>query len=89
MPIPDPQRAIVTPEKVRDYLLNHQHPDGGAKALWFHALGYTRDAWQQLAADLLEIAQDCDKFDTEATTFGIKYKATGWLVVPITGPVPY
>ena len=30
--------------KVRDYLLNLAHPDGGSKAIWFHSLGYDRDA---------------------------------------------
>jgi hypothetical protein len=77
MPIPDADRAIVATEKVRDYLLNLEHPDGGSKAVWFHSVGYARDQWQRLADDLLAIARDCDDFDTETTRFGIKYKATG------------
>jgi hypothetical protein len=77
MPIPDAQRAIVAVEKVRDYLLNFEHPDGGSKAAWFHSLGYTRDKWQLLAADLLAIAWDCDGFDTEMTPFGLKFRASG------------
>ncbi len=77
MPIPDADRAIIAAEKVRDYLLNLEHPDGGSKAVWFHSLGYTRNEWQLLADDLMAIACDCDEFDTETTQFGIKYKATG------------
>ena len=77
MPIPDADQAIVGAEKVRDYLLNLEHPDGGSKAVWFHSLGYTRDEWRLLADDLLAIACDCDEFDTETTRFGIKYKAAG------------
>lgn len=77
MPIPNADRAIVATEKVRDYLLNLDHADGGSKAVWFHSLGYARDQWRQLADDLLIIARDCVEFDTEVTRFGIKYKAAG------------
>jgi len=82
MPIPDAERAIITAEKIRDYLLNLKHPDGGSKAIWFHTLGYARDEWQRLADDLITIARDCDEFDTETTRFGVKYKATGWVGRP-------
>lgn len=82
MPIPDADRAVAAAEKVRDYLLNLDHPDGGSKGVWFHCLGYTWDAWQLLADDLLAIARDCEKFDTEPTPFGIKYKASGRICRP-------
>ena len=77
MPIPDAERAVVDDAKVRDYLLNLGHADGGSKAIWFHSLGYTRDDWHYLAVDLLAIAMNCDGFDTETTRFGVKYKASG------------
>jgi len=77
MPIPEAHRAVVEDAKVRDYLLNLSHPDGGSKAIWFHSLGYHRDKWQDLANDLLAIAQNCTTFDTEITRFGVKYKAWG------------
>lgn len=77
MPIPDAQRAFVADEKVRDYLLNLEHPDGGSKAVWFYSLDYKRIEWELLAADLLAIARDCDEFLIETTGFGVKYKAGG------------
>lgn len=77
MPIPDADRAVVDDVKVRDYLLNLSHPDGGSKAVWFHSLGYYRDDWNYLAADLLAVAQTCPDFDTENTEFGVKYKPRG------------
>jgi len=77
MPIPHAEQAVVAAEKVRDYLLNLEHADGGSKAVWFHSLGYTRDEWQLLADDLLAIARRCAEFATETTPFGIKYKAAG------------
>jgi hypothetical protein len=86
MPIPDSERAIVTPEKVRDYLLNLDHPDGGSKALWFHSLGYERGDWRTLADDLLRIARECLDFDTEISPYGIKYIARGNLGRPDRKP---
>ena len=77
MPIPDADKAVVDSEKVRNYLLNREHPDGGSKAVWFHSLGYSRDDWQHLAEDLLAVARDCDVFETETSEFGVKYKASG------------
>lgn len=82
MPIPNATQAIVSAEKVRGYLLNLEHPDGGSKAVWFHSLGYTQDEWQKLADDLLTIACECNEFDTESTRFGIKYKAAGLVGKP-------
>ena len=77
MRIPDASRAVVEDTKVRDYLLNLGHPDGGSKAVWFHSLGYNRDECHYLSADLLAIARDCTDFDTETSRFGVKYKAVG------------
>ena len=82
MPIPDADRAIACRAKVHDYLLNHEHPDGGSKAVWFHSLGYEQHNWQVLADDLLVIARTCGQFDTERSVYGIKYKASGILSRP-------
>ena len=62
MPFPDAEHAIVTEEKVRDYLLNPNHPVGGPKATWFASLGYTTDNWQELVSDLLRLARTVDEF---------------------------
>ena len=77
MGIPDSQNAIAGESKVRDYLLNPDHPDGGSKAVWFQNRGYSRDQWQLLADDLLLIARNCSFFETELSPYGIKYIAVG------------
>lgn len=82
MPIPDARSAVVASEKVRDYLLNRDHPDGGSKAAWFLSLGYNRSEFQLLANDLLAVAGDCDSFVAETTKFGVKYRASGELARP-------
>jgi hypothetical protein len=77
MPIPNANEAIAATEKVRDYLLNPEHPDGGSKAAWFQSLGYARGRWEELARDLLALAASCDQFATVRTPFGVKYVVKG------------
>jgi hypothetical protein len=77
MPIPNATEAIAATEKVRDYLLNLEHPDGGSKAIWFQSLGYTRDRWHELESDLLTLAAACKEFATVQTPFGVKYVVKG------------
>jgi len=77
MPIPNATEATAATEKVRDYLLNPEHPDGGSKAGWFQSLGYTRDRWHELAMDLLALAATCEQFATVRTPFGVKYVVKG------------
>jgi hypothetical protein len=44
MSLPNADRAIVDPAKVRDYLLSH--PVGRFKAAFFLSLGYSQDRWE-------------------------------------------
>jgi hypothetical protein len=46
-------RAIVEERRIRDYLLNRQHADGGPKARFFIARGFTVDAGAVLQASLI------------------------------------
>ncbi len=41
MPFPDAEYAIISKEKVCEYLLDLTHPVGGPKAVWFLSLGYS------------------------------------------------
>lgn len=77
MPFPDANRAIVSEDKIRDYLLNRDHPVGKSKAEWFASLGYTIDSWQDLRDDLLQIARTCENFSAASSSFGVKYITVG------------
>ena len=79
MPIPKSTEAIVEIEKVRDYLLNPDHPEGKSKAVWFESLGYTRSRWRRLANDILWIARAAPEYSIESTAFGVKYIVSGVL----------
>lgn len=77
MTFPDADRAVVTEEKVRDYLLNPNHPVGGPKAAWFASIGYSIGNWQDLVDDLLLLARSVDDFVAKPSPYGVKYQATG------------
>ena len=77
MPFPDAEHAIITQEKLCDYLLNPAHPVGGPKAAWFASIGYTQQNWEQLRGDLLRVAESCENFIPKSSPFGVKYETEG------------
>ena len=84
MHLPGAEQTIVDPAKVRDYLLSPDHPVGHAKARFFTALGFTREAWPQLRDALLELARSGEAVPGPATPFGQKWVIRGM----IRGPRP-
>ena len=57
MKLPNAERAFVTQEKIRDYLLNAAHPENGGKAAFFMALGFRAEDWPALAASLVKLPE--------------------------------
>ena len=82
MPFPNAEHAVVTEEKICAYLLNPTHPVGGSKAAWFSTIGYTKGNWQDLAHDLLQLAQTSEDFVVKSSPFGVKYEVSGVLGRP-------
>lgn len=82
MPFPNAEHAVIADEKIRGYLLNPSHPVGGSKAVWFASIGYTMDNWQELANDLLQLAQTSEDFIAKSSSFGVKYEVSGALGCP-------
>ena len=56
MNLPHRDRAIVSREKIVDYLLNPGHPDGASKAAFFLAMGFQPEKWQVLASAFQQLA---------------------------------
>lgn len=79
MAFPDAENAIVTEDKLCEYLLNPSYPVGGSKAAWFASIGYSRQNWQVLRDDLLAIATTCDNFIAKSSPYGTKYETVGEL----------
>ena len=82
MSLPNADRAIIDPAKVRDYLLSGSHPVGRFKATLFFALGYTADRWEILRDDLLTLARTCVATPGQSSLFGLKFELDGILYGP-------
>ena len=81
MPIPNADRAIIAPEKLRDYLLAAEGR-GRGKAAFFGTLGYRRPEWQRLEADRRSQHLTLDAHVTVESEYGRKYVIRGALEGP-------
>jgi hypothetical protein len=78
----DPDAAEIPMEKLREYLLSPRHPDGRGKAAYLARLGYTRETWQRLEADLRRQHLTLDASPGKASPYGRKYEILGSLLGP-------
>lgn len=74
--------AIISPEKLRDYILSPAHPDGRSKAAYLARGGYSREGWSRLERDLRDQHLTHDARPARVTPWGRKYEILG----PLTGP---
>lgn len=81
MVLPNSSKAVIAPEKLRDYLLSPMHPIGRYKALFFRTLGYDQTSWQQLETDPRSLASRPAE-PLESTEYGTKYA----IIAPLAGP---
>jgi hypothetical protein len=96
--LPNPERAVLPLEKLRDYCLNPEHTEGGsAKARVFRAaLGLEREDAETLRIYLLQGIVNADATLARDDQYGQRYKVivrvthgsktadvtTGWIVCP-------
>lgn len=93
--LPEVGRAIVDVEKLRDYCLNPNHPEGRHKARVFRAaLGVGQEDADWLATQILQCLPEAVLVGFESTPYGERYDAdmtlskgakgvvvrTGWIV---------
>ena len=83
MRLPFANRAIVSPEKLRDYILSMEHPRGVHKARVFRAAGYDSDTWWVLSSDLKHLAASYDAVELNETGHGRKFEVRGTLHGPV------
>jgi hypothetical protein len=76
--IPNFDRAIIEPKKLSEYLLNLNHPKGGAKAKFFLANGFASDT---LAAALVAHASGAEAI-VKITPFSVLYAVERPLDMP-------
>lgn len=80
--LPGADGAVVQDAKVRDYLLSPSHPVGRFKAQFFVRLGYSRDGWKALAADLQRHAVDGTSVELAPSAYGRRFEIRGSIVGP-------
>jgi hypothetical protein len=69
---PDPPRFLAQPvalsaRKIRLYLLDATHRDGGSKARFFLAKGFSDAAWRDFAAAMMRHPADNPILDSQVT----------------------
>jgi hypothetical protein len=67
----------VSEKKVKRYLLNTDHPDGGNKAKFFINCGFQLSAWRIFAEVLCEQAENNPVKTIVDTSYGTKYVIDG------------
>jgi hypothetical protein len=82
MKLPNPDAAVVTQEKIRDYLLNAAHSDNGGKAAFFISLGFKPQDSTALANAFRDLARAADISARSESIHGQKYILDGPLQSP-------
>jgi len=63
----------IEERKIREYLLNIAHADGGGKAKYFRRLGNAADDWELFAKALKSHAINAEIGQISSTPFGLKF----------------
>jgi hypothetical protein len=82
MKLPNFERAVVSQEKVIDYLLSDTHHDGRHKAVFLKRFGFRVEEWEGLALALREHAAEHDITGVEVSRYGQRYVIEGSLRSP-------
>lgn len=72
--LPDAHSASVADTKVRDYLLNANHPNNGGKAGFFTRFGFSNARWVELRDALLEHARANPVEQVQQSPYGTRYR---------------
>jgi hypothetical protein len=80
--LPNFQRAVVTQEKVIDYLLSDTHRDGRHKAIFLKRFGFRVEEWEGLVSALREHAVEHDITRVEVSPYGQRYVIEGSIRSP-------
>ena len=80
--LPNASSLVIDPRKLREYVLNFEHPTGRYKAAFIAQMGYIAIHWQELEKDIREQHLVLPAEAGQNSPFGLKYTITG----PLTGP---
>jgi hypothetical protein len=80
--IPNADLAIIAIEKLRDYLLDPEHPAGGSKAVLLITMGYQRSDPMRLEGDLRDQHLTREFESTNADEYGTRYEIHASMLTP-------
>jgi hypothetical protein len=100
--LPEAHRAVVDPEKLRNYVLSAEHEHGRHKARVFQAaLGIDRDNWEYLREQIVSGVVEAEVSEVRSGRYGLRYSVpilieglngqtheviTGWIIEEEGGP---
>lgn len=87
MKLPNPECAVIAPEKPVQYLLNTEHKRGGHKARMLIDFGYDVALWQQLQTDIQQFHLPADVEIVRQTSYGMRYEISAPLLTPTFGKI--
>jgi len=82
MKVPYRNKAVVTKEKIVDYLLNINNPDGKPKAIYFRGKGFNETNIDTFEKRLLKIIHTQEVEREETSLYGKKYIIKGEILTP-------
>lgn len=82
MRLPHADQAVIDPRKIHDYVLSLEHPVGRFKAIFFAAVGFSRENWEEFRSELKRIVLQEEAEVGERTAYGQKYLVRGTIVGP-------
>lgn len=85
MQVPNADRAVIEPAKIRDYLLSTSHPVGRFKARFFLGLGFRADNWLEFAEALRAQHLTRDATAGESDQHGQRFVVRAILQGPAVG----
>jgi hypothetical protein len=83
MKVPNGDQAVISQDKLCNYLLNVAHRRGSSKAKMLLAMGYLPEDWQRLESDIRVQHLNSEVDSVMNTAYGIRYD----IVAPLQGPV--
>jgi hypothetical protein len=82
MKLPNAEDAVISQQKLTDYLLSKGHPVGRWKARFFRSLGFGDEHVDALKDALMIIAKNGEVGAVIPSDYGTKYVVEGWIEAP-------
>lgn len=81
MKLPNSHRAVISEQKIRDYLVSPSHSIGRFKARIFNELGFYQHNWLLFQSELMTLLAN-PAHEGESTEYGTKYVIRGIIIGP-------